>query len=100
MSTASFVEAGTVLAGRAGDPRQGIADIEAFVAEFGIKLVEIDGDQARIALAARIRFGRGFAAKANLNFGDCFAYALAKAMDAPLLFTGEDFAHTDLKAAI
>ena len=55
---------------------------------------------ARTAMQARIRFGKGFGAAAGLNFGDCFAYALAKAMDAPLLFIGADFSATDITPAL
>ena len=52
--------------------------------------------QAEIARAAYRDFGKG-RHKAGLNFGDCFAYALAKEMDEPLLFKGTDFAHTDVE---
>ena len=45
-------------------------------------------------------FGRGSGHPARLNFGDCFAYALAKAMDEPLLFKGDDFTQTDIKSAL
>jgi len=54
--------------------------------------------QAEIARQAYRDFGKG-RHKAGLNFGDCFAYALAKEMDEPLLFKGNDFAHTDVDAA-
>ena len=55
-------------------------------------------DQARIARDAYRDFGKG-RYKAGLNFGDCFAYALAKDLDEPLLFKGTDFTHTDIEAA-
>jgi len=55
--------------------------------------------QARIARAAYRDFGRGGGHPARLNFGDCFAYALAKAKNEPLLFKGDDFAHTDVTPA-
>lgn len=54
--------------------------------------------QAEIARNAYRDFGKG-RHKAGLNFGDCFAYALAKEMDEPLLFKGDDFRHTDIEAA-
>jgi ribonuclease VapC len=54
--------------------------------------------QAEIARQAYRDFGKG-RHKAGLNFGDCFAYALAKEMDEPLLFKGNDFAHTDVEVA-
>jgi len=56
--------------------------------------------QARIAREAYRDFGRGSGHPARLNFGDCFAYALAKAMDEPLLFKGEDFTRTDITSAL
>ena len=56
--------------------------------------------QARIAREAYRDFGRGSGHRAKLDFGDCFAYALAKAMNEPLLFKGDDFAHTDITPAL
>ena len=52
------------------------------------------------AILAFQRFGKGIDPKARLNFCDCAAYALAKAMDAPLLFKGNDFTATDVRAVI
>lgn len=66
----------------------------------GISIVPVDEEQARIALTARVSFGRGFGSAAKLNFGDCFAYALARSMDAPLLFIGNDFGATDIGVAL
>ena len=56
--------------------------------------------QARIAREAYRDFGRGSGHPARLNFGDCFAYALAKAMNEPLLFKGDDFTRTDITSAV
>jgi ribonuclease VapC len=56
--------------------------------------------QARIAREAYRDFGRGTGHPARLNFGDCFAYALAKAIIEPLLFKGDDFTHTDVTPAL
>ena len=56
--------------------------------------------QARIAREAYRDFGRGSGHPARLNFGDCFAYALAKAMNEPLLFKGNDFTRTDITSAL
>ena len=56
--------------------------------------------QARIARQAYRDFGKGSGHPAQLNFGDCFAYALAKTFGEPLLFKGGDFGHTDLTPAI
>jgi ribonuclease VapC len=57
-------------------------------------------DQARIARDAYRDFGKGSGHKAGLNFGDCFAYALAKSAGEPLLFKGNDFGHTDIMPAL
>jgi ribonuclease VapC len=100
MAAANYVEAGTVLAGRRRDPQQGVADLDAFLEAFGITIAAIDEDLARAAVQARIRFGKGFGASAGLNFGDCFAYALAKKHNAPLLFIGDDFGATDVTPAL
>lgn len=54
-------------------------------------------EQILIARVAFRRFGKGSGHPARLNFGDCFAYALARALDEPLLFVGYDFAHTDIR---
>ena len=101
MSVVNYVEAGTVLAGRhQSDPRRGIADLDAFIANFEIALAAVGEPVARLAMQARVRFGKGFRATGKLNFGDCFAYALAKTYDAPLLYTGDDFQKTDVKSAL
>ena len=101
MSVANYVETGAVLAGRRHDDRAGaIRDLDSFLDEAGIMLAPIDASQARVALDARIRFGRGMGHGGLLNFGDAFAYALAKVNSAPLLFTGDDFKRTDCTAAL
>ena len=56
-------------------------------------------EQAKIARAAYRDFSKGSGHQAGLNFGDCFAYALAKSMREPLLFKGDDFSHTDVAIA-
>ncbi len=60
----------------------------------------VTGDQARIARDAYRDFGKGSGHKAGLNFGDCFAYALAKSAGEELLFKGNDFGHTDITPAL
>lgn len=57
-------------------------------------------EQARLAREAYRDFGKGSGHPARLNFGDCFAYALAKATGEPILFKGDDFSHTDLESAL
>lgn len=100
MSVANYVETGTVLAGRRrADPAKAIVDLDGFLAEAGIALAPIDAAQARLALEARIRFGRGMGHGGALNFGDTFAYALAKSHAAPLLYMGDDFRNTDIASA-
>lgn len=101
MSVVSYLETGTVIAGRrAPDPLAAIPEVDAILAAAAIQLKPVDEEQARIALNARIRFGKGFGTLAGLNFGDCFSYALAKTLDAPLLFIGDDFTATDISSAL
>lgn len=95
-----YVEAGVVAAGRERRPLDGVAALDAFLKYFSIDIVPIDADLARLALDARIRFGKGFGHPAQLNFGDSFSYALAKKLNAPLLFVGADFALTDVAPAL
>lgn len=64
-----------------------------------ILIEPVTREQAEIARAAYRDFGKGGGHPAGLNFGDCFAYALAKAMREPLLFKGNDFSRTDVAAA-
>jgi ribonuclease VapC len=66
----------------------------------GFDVIPFDENQARIAREAYRDFGKGSGHPARLNFGDCFAYALAKAMDEPLLYKGSDFFHTDVRSAL
>ena len=101
ISAASVVEFGAVYAGRWKRDSSLVADrVLATLQTMGLEIVSVDEMQARIALEARVRFGKGFGAKARLNFGDSFAYALAKSLDAPLLFVGDDFTHTDIAPAL
>jgi ribonuclease VapC len=64
------------------------------------EIVSFDEPQARDALEAFDRFGKGLHAKARLNLSDCAAYALARSMKAPLLFKGDDFSATDALACL
>ena len=100
ISAVSYVEAGTVLVGRRlRDRSQAIADLDAFLTEAGIEIAQIDAVQARIALTARITYGRGMGHGGMLNFGDACSYALAKFLNAPLLNVGDDFTTTDIAIA-
>lgn len=101
MSVASYLEAGTVMASRRGSDRsRAIIFLDAFLADTRIELRPVDEQQARIALDARIRYGRGMGHGGKLNYGDTFSYALAKSLDAPLLYIGQDFAMTDITSAL
>jgi ribonuclease VapC len=64
-----------------------------------LDVIPVTADQTRRIAAAHAKWGRG-ARTAGLNFGDCFAYDLAKANDCPLLYAGKDFAKTDVKSAL
>ena len=96
MSIVSFVEAAMVLEGRRGTPAgQALDD---YLAASNIELVPVTLEQAQAARRAWRRFGKGNH-PAGLNFGDCFAYALAEVTREPLLFKGRDFELTDIEAA-
>ncbi len=97
VSAATLVEA-TQVASRLGDPAA-IAGLDALLAALRVEIVPFDESQSAAARAAFMRYGKGRAHPAQLNLGDCFAYALAKTLNAPLLFKGEDFAKTDLEPA-
>ena len=75
---------------------QALSDL--FVAECHAEIVSIDGTIGRMAVDAFARYGKG-RHKADLNMGDCFAYACARAHGVPLLFKGNDFIHTDIEQA-
>ena len=101
MSVASYLETGTVLAARRrSDRMRAIEDLDQFLGEAGITLVEVDFSQARLALRARIAYGRGMGHGGVLNFGDAFSYALAQTRSAPLLFVGDGFGTTDVAVAL
>jgi ribonuclease VapC len=65
--------------------------------EAAVEVEPVTTQQAELAREAYRAFGRGSGHPAHLNFGDCFAYALAMERDEPLLFKGKDFAHTDVR---
>ena len=97
VSAANFVEAALII----DASRDPIASrrFDDLIDEAQITIEPVTEVQARIAREAYRDFGRGSGHPAKLNFGDCFAYALAKAKGEPLLFKGDDFAHTDIKLA-
>ncbi len=98
ISAANYVELGAVIDG-ARDP---VASrrVDELIAMAGIGIEPVTGDQARRARDAYRDFGKGSGHPAGLNFGDCFAYALATDLGEPLLFKGTDFALTDVASAL
>lgn len=94
ISAANYVELGAVIDGP-GDP---VASrrLDDLIARMSIVIEPVTEAQAHLAREAYRDFGRGSGHRAGLNFGDCFAYALAREMDEPLLFKGDDFRHTDI----
>jgi ribonuclease VapC len=97
MSAPNFLEAGINIDSQAG-PAAG-RQLDIFVQRAGIEIEPVDLEQVQLALQAYLDFVKGNH-PAGLNFGDCFAYSLAKVTGEPLLFKGEDFARTDIEAAI
>jgi ribonuclease VapC len=93
MSTASYLEAAIVIETRFGEP--GGRELDLWLHRAGVDLVAVDAAQAEAARTAYRRYGKG-RHRAGLNYSDCFAYALAKISGQPLLFKGNDFAHTDI----
>ena len=98
MSVPTYLECAFVLAGFA--PTKGLTFLEDLVADTLITLVPFGEVELEAAIAARVKFSRGSGHAAKLNFGDCFAYALAKTRNVPLLFKGDDFIHTDVEPAL
>lgn len=80
-------------------PRRG-RRFDEFLRESRIRVEPVTEEQVKLARAAYRDFGKGSGNPARLNFGDCFAYALAKAVNEPLLFKGTDFRRTDIRAVL
>ncbi|HWK15349.1 MAG TPA: type II toxin-antitoxin system VapC family toxin [Rhizobiaceae bacterium] len=96
MSAGNYLEACIVAAKDAGEA----ARLRRLLGDVAIDVVAVTPADARIGAEAFLRYGRGSGHPAKLNFGDCFAYALAKARNLPLLFKGDDFIHTDVEPAL
>jgi ribonuclease VapC len=94
ISAANYVETAAVVDSN-GDPIMS-RRFEDFLKQAEIEIEPVTVEQARIAREAYRDYGKGSAHPARLNFGDCFAYALAKDVGEPLLFKGEDFRQTDV----
>jgi ribonuclease VapC len=95
-SACSYMEASMVVIARRGDETGD--DIDRALYEANIAIIPLSVQQAKIAREAFIRFGKG-RHPAALNFGDCFAYALARQTNSSLLFKGNDFSKTDIRIA-
>lgn len=73
-------------------------DLERLLTTLSVSVASFDEPQARLAVGAWLRFGKG-RHPARLHPGDCYSYALARSLGAPLLFKGTDFGQTDIRAA-
>ncbi len=98
VSAVNCFEASMVLAGRSHG-ETAWRPLDALLARAKVAVIPFDGEQAGIARAAFLRYGKG-RHPAALNFGDCAAYALAKSKGIPLLYKGADFAKTDIISAL
>ena len=85
-----------VLRGSLEDARQDVSDL---IARAGITIMPTTPEEAGLALSAFARFGKGQGHPAQLNMGDCFAYAAARHHGAALLCKGDDFPQTDIPLA-
>lgn len=98
IGTPTLFELHMVLRDRAGDI--GLRFLEALVKRRNVEQADFTEDHFRLAASAFDRYGKGRGHPAQLNFGDCMAYAVAKAHDVPLLYKGNDFAQTDIASAL
>ncbi|MGE7414686.1 type II toxin-antitoxin system VapC family toxin [Methylobacterium tarhaniae] len=96
MSAASVLEAAMVLETRLGEA--GGSELDLWLHKAGVEIVAVGPDHADQARRAWRRYGKG-RHPAGLNFGDCFSYALAALTAEPILYKGDDFTQTDLRAA-
>ncbi len=97
LSASTALELMIVIESRKGEI--GGRDLDLFLHRAKIDIVPFDGEQAELARIAWRRYGKGNGHPAQLNFGDCFAYALSKISGEPLLFKGNDFSETDVVVA-
>jgi ribonuclease VapC len=94
LSAATYLELGIVIDGMRDAAMSELVD--RLLDDLGVVIEPVTASQARLGRDAYPRFGKGSGHPARLNFGDCFAYALAREMGEPLLYRGKDFAHTDI----
>lgn len=98
MSAATYLEVAIV-----ADSSRNAVDgrrLDTIVREARVMIEAVTETQAIIARQAYRDYGKGSGHPASLNFGDCFAYALAKDLNEPLLYKGDDFGHTDIRSAL
>jgi ribonuclease VapC len=96
MSAVNVFEAGIVLEAKGGMALG--REFDLFLSRANFQIMSVDGEQTELARSAWRKYGKG-RHRASLNFGDCFAYALAKYSNEPLLAKGNDFAFTDIELA-
>lgn len=94
ISAASLLETAIVLESKSGE--RGGEQLDLFLARAQIEVAPVTIEQVRIARTAWRRYGKGKGHSAQLNFGDCFSYALARSLGEELLYKGADFSHTDV----
>ena len=98
MSAATLLETEIVLRSKRGE--RGVVEVRNLLVHTDTAIVPMDESLVRTASAAHRRFGRGSGSPAELNYGDCFSYALAVERGEPLLYKGDDFIHTDVRSAL
>jgi ribonuclease VapC len=94
MSAGTYAEAQVVAAGKGLTTELG-----EYLSQFTLEIVPVDAATAAAVGRAYAQWGKGLH-RASLNFGDCFAYALARERQCPLLFIGNDFSQTDVASAL
>jgi ribonuclease VapC len=97
ISAASYLETSIVIDGLRSPAHS--ARLDDLIEEMEIVIEPVTVEQAKIARQAYSNYGKGSGHPANLNFGDCFSYALARDKREPILYKGDDFVHTDLRLA-
>jgi len=99
-----LISAGTVIEARVVAHRRGgkalVEALDDLLITISAEIMPVEEAEADIAHAGFVQYGKGGGHRAQLNFGDLFSYALAKALGVPLLYKGDDFAHTDIAAGV
>ena len=98
ISSFNELECRVVLLRRFGE--RAVLELELLLARTGMVVAAFDSVQSELAYQAYRRYGKGGGHPAQLNLGDCAAYALASSLGAPLLFKGQDFVHTDIEPVL